>query len=51
MNLKQFDLYGWNALKGRAAYMDFWPFRALPWAKTSAPQGVPTIQIATFSVV
>ena len=40
-----------SAPSGRAAYMDFWPFRALPWAKTSAPQGVPTIQIATFSVV
>ena len=40
-----------SAPSGRAAYIDFWPFRALPWAKTSAPQGVPTIQIATFSVV
>lgn len=24
MNLKQFDLYGWNALKGRAVKLHAW---------------------------
>ena len=28
-----------SAPSGRAAYMDFWPFRALPWAKSFCPSG------------